>query len=268
VTAGKPTGRARHALERVARAAKQTDGRPTMVEAAKWARQLLPGDSEYGDPLSTARGTPPQALARRLSELSAERPSALREMGLSALQVYQAVSEAQGRGRGKQDVTILFTDLVDFSSWALEAGDTSSLELLRTVGSALEPPIEEHHGRVVKRLGDGLMAVFPDPPQAVGAALEAMGALEEVEVDGHRPRLRAGIHLGRPRKIGDDYIGVDVNIAARVAEAASGSEVLISDRAAAQLDESALKLQRKRRFKAKGAPSELEVYSVEPRDGR
>ena len=49
------------------------------------------------------------------------------------------MSEAQGRGRGEVELTILFTDLVDFSDWAVGAGDKAALELLRDVGEAIEP---------------------------------------------------------------------------------------------------------------------------------
>ena len=71
------------------------------------------------------------------------------------------------------------------------------------------------------------------------------------------------MHVGRPRRLGGDYLGVDVNIAARVAAAASGDEVLVSGPACERLDDDAFELRRRRRFKAKGAPKELEVYSVE-----
>ena len=57
---------------------------------------------------------------------------------------------------------MLFTDLVGFSGWALHAGDELVVELLREVGEAIEPPILKRRGQVVKRLGDGLMAVFGD----------------------------------------------------------------------------------------------------------
>ena len=49
----------------------------------------------------------------------------------------------------------------------------AALELLREVGNAIEPPIAAHGGRMVKRLGDGLMAVFADPPTPRAAAHEA-----------------------------------------------------------------------------------------------
>lgn len=69
----------------------------------------------------------------------------------------------------------------------------------------------DHGGDVVKRLGDGMMATFPDPGQGVEAVFEARDALVAVEGAGYRPRIRAGMHLGSPRGLGDDYLGVDVN---------------------------------------------------------
>src|SRR3954447_10961132 len=110
--------RTRAALAKVA----QTDASPRFLKIARWMRQQLPGDSELGDALSIAGDEPWVVIARRLSEFGAERPSATRELGLGALHVWQALSEAQGRGRGEREVTILFTDLVEFSPWALEVG--------------------------------------------------------------------------------------------------------------------------------------------------
>jgi adenylate cyclase len=203
-------------------------------------------------------------LARRVADVGQQRPSAMRELGLGAFQVWQAISEKQGRGRGDRELAILFTDLVDFSSWALEAGDEESLALLRRVGACEEAAVSERGGRVVKRLGDGLMAVFDSPADAVLAACDARRDVAEIQADGYNPTLRAGVHVGRPRKIGGDYLGVDVNIAARVADAATGDQVLISAPACERLDEGEFEAKRQRRFKAKGAPKGLEVFSVEP----
>jgi adenylate cyclase len=244
-------------------AAKRADEGPRLLRAIRMARKMLPGDSQLGDPLSTAGNDPSHLLARRVSEAAPERESVTRELGLGALQLWQALSEAQGRGRGEADVAILFTDLVDFSSWALEAGDEAVIELLRRVGVEVEPPINARGGRVVKRLGDGLMAVFGDPAAAVSSALEACLKVGEIEISGHRPALRAGVHLGRPRQLGGDYLGVDVNIAARVAAAASGGEVLITEAAGAQLPSGSFDMRPRRRFKAKGAPKDLQVFTIQ-----
>ena len=252
--------RARRALGKL----RGADESPRALKAARAVRKLLPGDSELGDPLSTAGDDPSLVLARRVAEVGQERPSAIRELGLGAFQVWQALAEKQGRGRGDRELAILFTDLVEFSSWALEAGDEASLELLRDVGRAEDTAVADHGGRVVKRLGDGLMAVFDEPQDAVSAACVVRDDVAEIEVDGYRPQLRAGVHLGRPRKIGGDYLGVDVNIAARVADAAGGGQVLVSGAACERLEDDAFRCKKVRRFKAKGAPKGLEVFSVDP----
>ncbi len=232
------------------------------MATARFIRRLLPGDDRYGDALSTSGTQVPQRIGRLVSEVQPERPSAFRELGLGALQAWQALSEAQGRGRGKVDIAILFTDIVGFSSWALEAGDEAALELLRQVATAEDAAITTHGGSLVKRLGDGAMAVFGIPEEAVHAALQAQGELGRIKVHGHTPELRAGVHVGRPRRVGADYLGVDVNIAARVGEAAKGGEVLVSESARPALDPGIFKFGRSRRLSATGAPKQLSVCRV------
>ena len=236
--------------------------RDGVIRAVRALRSRLPGDHAYGDPLSVAGDEPPQLIAQRLAAVTNARPSAVRELGFGAIQVWQALSEAQGRGRGDEPLAILFTDLVGFSDWALEAGDDAALELLRTVGRTVDPAIREREGRIVKRLGDGVMAVFDEAAPAVDAALEASRAVGEIELNGYSPELRAGIHFGRPRKLGSDYFGVDVNVAARVADAAGPGEVLISEAVCEQIGGSDMDLRRRWRFKAKGAPKDLKVYAA------
>lgn len=233
-----------------------------LVALARRLRGRLPGDQAFGDPLSTAGATEAQVLGRALADLSEDRPGLLREAGFGALQLWQVLAEARGRGRGPEEVTILFTDLVGFSTWALRAGDDDALALLRAVGQAVEPEVRARRGRIVKRLGDGVMAVFPRPQDAVDAVLAAQDALVGVEVDGHRPQMRAGLHVGRPRPIGGDLLGVDVNVAARIADGAGAGELLVSDRALALLDLGGLTTKRKRFFRAKGVPAEVTVHSV------
>src|SRR5215211_5276033 len=232
-------------MRRLAEALSKFDSRPGLVKATKVLRKLLPGDPEHGDPLSVAGKEPANLIGRRIASATNERPSALREVGFGALQLWQALSEAQGRGHGDREMAILFTDLVQFSDWALEAGDTKTVDLLRRVGKAVEPPLEANGGTIVKRLGDGLMVVFEDTADALEAACQASGALHGVEVAGYQPKLRAGIHLGKPRPLGGDYFGVDVNIAARVAAAAGGGEVLISEAARKRLEDESVELERR-----------------------
>jgi adenylate cyclase len=171
-----------------------------------------------------------------------------------------------GRRRDRP-VTLVFTDLVGFSSWALRSGDDAAVALLREVTRAVEPALVAHRGRVVKRLGDGVMATFPDPQHAFDAVQEAKRRLADVEVEGHRPRLRAGMHTGRPRHVRGDWLGVDVNIAARLADKAGPDEVLVSDVALAGLDPERVRVRRKKTFlltSVKGVPPGMVVYAVCP----
>jgi class 3 adenylate cyclase len=216
----------------------------------------------------------PAAAARATDRLLGDRDAASRELSLGALQVWQALSERVTRKPAQDEVTLVFTDLVEFSTWALRAGDDATLKLLRLVAQAIEPPLLEVGGQVVKRMGDGIMAVFPDPVTATAAVFAAQDALKSVEVDGYKPVMRVGIHTGRPQRIGSDWLGVDVNIAARVMECAGKGGVLISGATLErltpeQLDELGVHAKRVRRpmfaHKPSGVPSDITLYRLEAR---
>jgi adenylate cyclase len=232
-----------------------------IAEVLRSGRELLPGDPELVDPREELPDRPRALLERYVAE-AGERPTPLRELGLGAIQLLQAAADSRARQRGGVRLAILFTDLVGFSAWALEAGDERALVLLREVSDCVEPAIRAQCGELVKCLGDGHMAVFGRAEQAVEAALEAQLRLADVEVDGHRPQLRAGVHVGQPRKVEADYLGVDVNVAARVVAAAKGSQLLVSGTVREELDDERYRFGRRRRLGAKGAPSDLDVYVV------
>ena len=242
--------------------ATRVDTQPGLLAAARRLRSRLPGDERFGDVLSTAGREPVELVARGVSALRPDRESVAQELGLAGLQLWQSLSEATGRGRGEVPMAILFTDLVGFSSWALTAGDELAVELLREVGTVVETSIAEHGGQIVKRLGDGVMAILPSAQQGLDAALDAQAAMHAVTVGEHQPHLRAGLHWGCPRKLGGDYLGVDVNIAARVCGAAKADDVLVSEPTLELIDPSGLRTGRPKRLRADGAPRGLCVVRV------
>jgi adenylate cyclase len=163
------------------------------------------------------------------------------------------------------ETTLLFSDLAGFSSWVLEAGDDTALNLLRQVGAGTEPLISAHHGRLVKRLGSGHMATFRRPGDGLAAGLAMLDRTAKIDVGVRRPALRIGLHLGMPQRIDGDYFGTDVNIAARLAEAARPGEILASGALIGRVGSdmrAGLVVQRRHGFRAKGAPLDLEVYAV------
>jgi adenylate cyclase len=110
--------------------------------------------------------------------------------------------------------------------------------------------------------------VFSDSEQAVRAALDAQHEIGEIEVEGYQPSQRAGVHRGTPRKVKGDFLGVDVNIAARVGDSAQGGEVLISDPVREELDGRRFRFGQSRELDAPGAPPGLTVCTVKARRGR
>jgi class 3 adenylate cyclase len=248
-----------------------TNHSPGVVAFFRRARRLLPGDPEFGDPLSTAGEGAPRAAARAADRLLGDRDAASREVSLSVLQVWQALTEAVARRPANPEVTLVFTDLVGFSTWSLQAGDDAALTLLRQVARAVEPPLLDAGGHIVKRMGDGLMAVFRDPTVAVRAVLAAKEAMKSVEVAGYRPRMRVGIHTGRPQHLAADWLGVDVNIAARVMERATKGGVMISSPALdlipqSELDGLGVVAKRTHKpmfaYKTAGIPADLAIYRL------
>lgn len=250
---------------------RSTNHSPGVVGFVKRARRLLPGDPEFGDPLSTAGEGGPRAAARAADRLLGDRDGASRELSLGVLQVWQAMTEAVSRRPANPEVTLVFTDLVGFSSWSLQAGDDAALTLLRQVARAVESPLLDAGGHIVKRMGDGIMAVFRRPDTAVKAVLHAEQAVKSVEVEGYTPRMRVGIHTGRPQRLGSDWLGVDVNIAARVMERATKGGIMISSPTLdlipqSELDELGVTVKRARRpmFSSKltGIPPDLAIYRL------
>jgi class 3 adenylate cyclase len=248
-----------------------TNRSPGVVAFIRRARRLLPGDPDFGDPLSTAGEGGPRAAARAADRLLGDRDAASRELSLGVLQVWQALTETVSRRPANPEVTLVFTDLVGFSTWSLQAGDDAALALLRQVARAVEPPLLDAGGHIVKRMGDGLMAVFRDPTVATRAVLAAKEALRSVEVAGYTPRMRVGIHTGRPQRMAADWLGVDVNIAARVMERATKGGVMVSSSTLDLIPQTELdalgvvaKRARKPVFAGKtaGVPPDLAIYRL------
>jgi adenylate cyclase len=263
-------GHSRPARFRPLRWLKSSNHNDDVIAFLRRARRALPGDPEFGDPLSAAGVGGPRAAARAANQLL-ERDAASREVSLGALQVWQALTERVSGKPANPEVTLVFTDLVGFSAWSLKAGDEATLKLLRRVSQAVEPPLLSAGGHIVKRLGDGIMAAFADPSTAVSAAIVAREAVREIDVDGYQPRMRVGIHTGRPQRIGSDWLGIDVNIAARVMERATRGELVVSQATLDRISEDEFtslgvvaKRLRKQVFNAKqdGVPADLVMYRL------
>jgi predicted ATPase/class 3 adenylate cyclase len=127
-------------------------------------------------------------------------------------------------------VTFLFSDIEGSTQLVEELDPAGYRELLERHQRLLRTAFAAHRGVERGTEGDSFFVVFGDAPSAVAAAVEAQRALQSAPwPQGHEVRVRMGLHSGEGIRGGDDYVGLDVNRAARIASAANGGQVLISE---------------------------------------
>jgi serine/threonine protein kinase/class 3 adenylate cyclase/formylglycine-generating enzyme required for sulfatase activity len=147
-------------------------------------------------------------------------------------QLLQARSEIDEElRRHKTKVTIFFTDVVGSTTYFDRFGDTAGLLLLHRHDNLVTSAVEEFHGMVVKKIGDSVMAEFPEPVHAVRAAIAIQRRLCEQNqnvADNERLRIRTGIHHGPGFRRGNDLFGDAINLAARITKRSGPSQILIS----------------------------------------
>lgn len=238
--------------------------RRSFVALVRAGRELLPGDASFGDPMSTSGASAAHLLGRRAWTLQDGRFSLLSELMLGGLQLGDWLEgDVRGVASGEEQ-SILFLDMRGFSKWALDVPPTDIAGLLRQVDAVVTAAVETHDGVLVKRLGDGAMATFADCEPALEAAFEAIAEAGKLSINYYRPILRAGLHVGRPDRIGTDFVGLDVNIAARLCEAAPGHGVLISG-AVYQRLAGRWPVGDAKDIELRGVPDEVVIHDVQPR---
>jgi predicted ATPase/class 3 adenylate cyclase len=125
-------------------------------------------------------------------------------------------------------VTFLFTD-IEGSTKALQALGDRWLKVVEDHNRLLRDAIREADGVDLRTEGDAMFAVFRSAPAAATAATAAQRALADHPWPDETPiRVRMGVHTGEGAVGGDDYVGLDVHRAARIAAAAHGGQVLMS----------------------------------------
>jgi class 3 adenylate cyclase len=151
---------------------------------------------------------------------------------------------------------ISFLDLTGYTDLTEERGDEAAAEIAATLGRVVQSSAQDHGGRAVKWLGDGVMLYFPDPGQAVVSALELA---ERVPATG-LPPAHTGIDAGPVILQDGDYFGRTVNTAARIASYAAPGEVLVTDAVVESVADRALELSDVGTVELKGLPRPIHLY--------
>ncbi len=119
--------------------------------------------------------------------------------------------------------TVLFTDMVASTQHAAAAGDERWRAMLQRFGEITAELVERFGGTVVKSTGDGHLATFDGPTQAIRCAEDLQAQAETLGIE-----IRAGIHTGECELLDDDIGGIAVHIAARILGTAGSGEILVS----------------------------------------
>jgi class 3 adenylate cyclase len=127
-------------------------------------------------------------------------------------------------------VTILFCDMVDYAGMTERLGDTASRAILHDHHRIIRDVLTRHGGREIKVQGDGFMLAFGGAARALRCAIDIQRAFSEYvpEAGGEAIAVHIGVHTGDAFDEGDDYLGLTVIVASRLADAADSGEILVS----------------------------------------
>ena len=127
-------------------------------------------------------------------------------------------------------VTFLFTDIEGSTQVLQQLGRDGFVRQLDQHAEIMRTAVAEHGGVEIGTEGDSFFVVFPTASGALRAAVGAQRALAAHSwSDGDPIRVRMGLHTGEGVRGGDDYVGIDVNRAARIAAAGHGGQIVVSE---------------------------------------
>jgi class 3 adenylate cyclase len=130
--------------------------------------------------------------------------------------------------------TVVFADLVGSTGIFERLGDETAGHFVTQLTGALSKTFEQHRGRVVKLLGDGLFVVFPAESDALTACINIQKRLQEKPVraggSGNPVQMQMGMEAGDVVEIDGDCYGDAVNSAARLADLAGAEQILATQR--------------------------------------
>lgn len=154
--------------------------------------------------------------------------------------------------------TVVFTDIVASTEQAARLGDARWREVLESHDAISRAEVERFRGRVVKSLGDGMLATFEGPARAIRCA-EAIRDRVADELD---IQVRAGVHTGECEAMRDDLGGMAVHIGSRVASQARPGEVLVSSTVKDLVVGSGLQFQEAGEHELKGVPGAWRLFRL------
>ncbi len=170
--------------------------------------------------------------------------------------------------KSQREATLLFTDIEDSTRYWGNRGDVKGRLMVDRHNRILFPVIRQFHGRIIKTIGDSIMALFNQPEDAMNAAIAIQQALQQAREEDRqfRIRVRIGLHTGEAIVEHNDVFGDVVNVAARIESEAEADEILFSGRLAKRLEKGRFSSKKKGGFTPKGKHARIALYQANWRE--
>jgi adenylate cyclase len=133
---------------------------------------------------------------------------------------------------GEADLTVLFTDIDDYTALTDRLGDRAARELVVVHDRLVRAALAETGGREIKHTGDGIMACFSSASRAIEAAVLVQRSARRWNETGEHAaplRLAIGLNTGAPILVDGDLFGIAVNVAARIVDCGGAGQILVSE---------------------------------------
>jgi class 3 adenylate cyclase len=160
--------------------------------------------------------------------------------------------------RNRALATILFIDIVRSTEKAARLGDQRWSEVMNHYYATVRRELHAARGREVSTTGDGMLATFKAPTKAIQCAAAIRAAVGTLGLE-----IRAGLHTGEYKLIGDEVVGIAIHIGARVAAKAGANQVLVSSTVRDLVSESELMFKDRGLHKLKGVPNRWRLYLLD-----
>lgn len=153
--------------------------------------------------------------------------------------------------------TILFTDIVGSTERAIDLGDRGWRQVLKEHHAHVRREIRRFGGREIKTMGDGFMAAFGRPAQAIRCAWSIREMVRQLGLE-----VRSGVHTGEVEWHGKDLTGVAVHIGSRITNEADPGEILVSHAVREMETGAGFRFEDRGRRSLKGVPGEWRLYAL------
>jgi class 3 adenylate cyclase len=165
---------------------------------------------------------------------------------------------AHGARSVRRIVTVLFSDIVKSTERAAELGDARWAELLDRHHIAVRKQLQLFKGTEVKTTGDGFLATFESPGQAIQAARAIRDGVRSLGLE-----IRVGIHTGECEVSKGDVVGIAVHIASRIQARADPGDILLSGTVHDLVAGSGLRFAGRGRHQLKGVDGEWPIFALD-----